>query len=427
MGRIRVVAIALLLALAFAVAAPSSDAGKATPSLGHPVTVGTDGNEPNIVVAPDGTMYISALQYLYVSKDGGRTWAQTPPSLYNKDYGKGGLQVASDSSIAIDPKGRLYFAFDYPYAGTTAVCTSDDAGTTLQCDAAAIPGGTDRMWITAPTAKQQYLVTNEGLYQTLLFTSADRGQTWTYHQTTTKGLNSNTGDLIRSPKTHQIFQAFTDNASNQTATNNFASGPLGFHIFDGTTGTVSGERTTPLLGGAALPSAGFTSDGTLYIVSDMRTPKGANTGSGKPGVEVVLARSANAGKTWKKLPAIPGTTTGTSTFTAIATGAPGHVGVIWYQSATPELASSMPAGSTWDVKWAETTNAYSAHPKWRVQTIERDVHKGPMCSTAGCTGEARFAGDFISATFDAHGLPRLTYMSEPTPGSPVVRYAGPSS
>ncbi|MFN2594984.1 MAG: sialidase family protein, partial [Actinomycetota bacterium] len=372
-------------------------------------------------------MYISALQYLYVSKDEGTTWKQTPPSLYNKNYNEGGLQVASDSSISVDPKGRLYFAFDYPYAGTTAVCTSDDAGATLQCDPVAIPGGTDRMWIASPDTKQQFLVTNEGLYQTLLFTSADRGQTWTYHQTTTKGANSNTGDLLMSPKTHQIFQAFTDNASNQTATNNFDSGPLGFHIFDGSTGTVSAERTTPLSGGAALPSAGFSTDGALYIVSDMRTPKAANSGSGKPGVQVVVARSTNNGKKWTKLPAIPGTTSGTSTFTAIATGAPGHVGVLWYQSATPGLAASMPAKATWNVKWAETTNAYAAHPRWRVQTVERHVHSGPMCSTAGCTGEARFAGDFVSATFDARGLPRLTYQSEPKPGQIVVRYAGPAS
>lgn len=422
----RVLVAALLFSGAIGVV-PASDAGTSIHRIGRPVTVGAQGNEPNIVVAPDGTMYISALQYLYVSKDGGKKWTQTPPSLYSKNYTDGGLQVASDSSISVDPKGRLYFAFDYPYAGTTAVCTSDDAGATLQCDPVAIPGGTDRMWVAAPSTKTQYLVTNEGLYQTLLFTSSDRGQTWTYHQTTSKGANSNTGDLISSPKTHQIFQAFTDNASNQTATNNFASGPLGFHIFDGSTGTVSGEVTTPLMAGAALPSAGFTSDGSLYIVSDVRTPKSANTGTGKPGVEVVVARSANNGKSWITLPPIPGTTTGTSTFTAIATGAPGHVGVLWYQSTTPELASSMPASATWDVKWAESTNANGPHPTWRVQTIERNVHKGPICSTAGCTGDARFAGDFISATFDARGLPHLTYQSEPKGGAPVVRYAGPAS
>ncbi|MDQ3878131.1 MAG: glycoside hydrolase [Actinomycetota bacterium] len=421
----RVAAAALSVACAIVLMTPASEAGKAVHRVGAPVTVGSQGNEPNIVAAPDGTLYISALQYLYVSKDGGRTWTQTPPSIYNKDYNKGGLQVASDSSISVDPAGRLYFAFDYPYAGTTAVCTSDDAGATLQCDPVAIPGGTDRMWVAAPTTKQQFLVTNEGLYQTLLFTSGDRGQTWTYHQTTSKGMNSNTGDLFMSPKDHQIYQAFTDNASNQTATNNFASGPLGFHIFDGSTGAISGERTTPLLAGAALPSAGFTTDGTLYIVSDVATPKAANTGGGKPGVEVVVARSTNGGKTWKKLPPIPGTTSGTSTFTAIATGAPGHVGVIWYQSATPALAASMPSTASWDVKWAETSNAYAAHPRWHVQTIERNVHKGPMCSTAGCSGSDRFAGDFVSATFDAHGLPHLTYESAAT-GAPVVRYAGPA-
>src|SRR5207244_7241090 len=43
-----------------------------------PVTVGTLGNEPVIAVAPDGTLYISALQHIYRSTDGGATWTNLP-------------------------------------------------------------------------------------------------------------------------------------------------------------------------------------------------------------------------------------------------------------------------------------------------------------------------------------------------------------
>jgi hypothetical protein len=390
--------------------------------IGAPVTVGKQGNEPNMLVAPDGTLYISALQYLYVSRDNGATWKESPGSIYSTNYNQGGLQVASDSSISIDPKGRLYFTFDYPYAGTTAVCTSDDRAKTFSCDPAAVPGGTDRMWVVSPNTKNAYLVTNEGLYQTLLFKSTDRGATWMLNQTTSKGANSNTGDLIESPKSHLIYQPFTDNATNQTATNNYDSGPLGFHIFDPSGMVASSEVTTPLSAGAALPSAGFTSDGTLYLVSDMTSHRDE---AGKPrGVDVVVARSNDGGKRWSKFPPIPGTTTGTSTFTAIATGVPGHVGVLYYETPAGADANSVPAQAMWDVKWAESFNANSAHPTWRVQTVETNVHRGPMCSTAGCTGDARFAGDFVAAAFDSKGQPHLTWVSEPIGSGPVVRYAG---
>src|SRR6266566_5183941 len=39
-----------------------------------PVTVGADGNEPLLAAAPDGTLYISALQHIYSSTDSGATW-----------------------------------------------------------------------------------------------------------------------------------------------------------------------------------------------------------------------------------------------------------------------------------------------------------------------------------------------------------------
>lgn len=390
-----------------------SHAATAGRRIGAPVTVGTDGNEPNMVVAPDGTLYISALQYVYVSTDDGKTWTESPGSTYSSR-----LELASDSSISVDEKGRLYFTFDYPYAGVTAVCTSDDRAKTFNCDPSAVPGGTDRMWIASPKSDAAYLVTNEGLYQTLFFKSSDRGATWTLNGTVTKGANSNTGPLLQSPKGPEVYQAYADNATNVTATNNYDSGPLAFHVFDPRSPGVSDELTTPLTAGAALPTAGFTPDGTLYLASDEPSKKGA---------KIEIARSTDMGAKWDTLPTLPGTAKGVATFTALATGDPGHVGVLYYYTRANGTANTVPNDATWDVRWAETWNAASSHPSWQIQTVERNVHKGPICSTAGCTGDARFAGDFVSAAFDASGRPHLTYVSEPEGSSPVVRYAGAAS
>jgi len=104
--------------------AVSAFAGKPKPTP-TPVTVGVDGNEPLVAEAPDGTLYISALQHLYSSTDSGKTWNELLGPIYASS-----INLNSDSSISVDPGNRLYFTFDYPYAGTTAVCTSDDRGIT---------------------------------------------------------------------------------------------------------------------------------------------------------------------------------------------------------------------------------------------------------------------------------------------------------
>ena len=110
-----------------------------------PVTVGTVGNEPIVTTAPDGTLYISALQHFYRSTDGGVTWTNLAGPIEAQ------VNLNTDSSISVDPNNRVYFTFDYPYAGTTAVCTSDDKGDTWSCDPTVVPGGTDRMWVVAPS------------------------------------------------------------------------------------------------------------------------------------------------------------------------------------------------------------------------------------------------------------------------------------
>src|SRR4051794_3873419 len=93
-----------------ALAAPSSAAGV------RMTTVGTVGNEPLTAVAPDGPVYVAALQYLYRSTDKGAHWKALPLPVNS-----GVTEYKSDSSIAVDPGGRLYYTFDYPYAGITAV------------------------------------------------------------------------------------------------------------------------------------------------------------------------------------------------------------------------------------------------------------------------------------------------------------------
>ena len=367
------------------------------------VTVGVDGNEPLVRAAPDGTLYISALQHLYSSGDDGAHWHQSAGSPYNTT-----LNQNSDSSIQVDAHNRLYMTFDWPYAGTTAVCTSDDHAVSLQCNPAVLPGGTDRMWLALKDSTTSYLVSNEGLYQTIFSVSTDRGSTYVPKQTAGTLADPTDGPLLVSPKTGAVVQPIIDNNTNATATTNFESGPALLRVYD--PASVSPAALTshpiPLTAGGALPGGAYGRDGTLYVA----TEKAFRTGGTITDVGVQVARSTDDGKTWKLLPTLPATTTGTATFVAVGAGRAGHIGVVYYHAPVAGDPGAVPANTRWDAVYAETHDALSAHPHWTTTVVDAGVHTGVICATAGCIGSGRFAGDFLDTGFDGFDRPLVAWV-----------------
>jgi len=408
------------IAMATQAAPPASAAsGPAAAGLSSAVTVGVKGNEPLVRAAPDGTLYVAALQHLYVSRTHGRSWSESPGSLYTTT-----LQRATDSSIQVDGRNRLYMAFDYPYAGTTAVCTSDDHAESLRCNPAVVPGGTDRMWVAVKDPTTSYLVTNEGLVQTVLAVSHDRGASYTPTQTVATTLND-TGDgaLLISPRTGAVVQDVIDNATNVTATTNFESGPQLMRAFDPAgTGVQTATYKVPLEAGGALPGSAYGRDGTLWVTSERATRVGGKITH----VAVQLARSSDDGRTWTVLPDVPGTTTGTSTFVALGAGRAGHVGLVFYRTAIAGDPGAVPASSRWDAVYAESSDALASRPHWTLTTVDKNVHTGVICATAGCIGSGRFAGDFLDTSFDADDQPAVVWMRNKPRDAAVneIRYAG---
>jgi hypothetical protein len=378
-----------------------------------PVTVGIHGNEPLVTTSPDGTLYISALQHLYRSTDSGSTWTELAGPIYAST-----LNLNSDSSISVDPGNRLYFTFDYPYAGTTAVCTSDDHGDTWNCNPAVVPGGTDRMWVLAPTTSGAFEVTNQGLYETAFLQSSDRGTTWTPKSIGAGLLEPQSGPLLQQSGGSDIMQVIKIYGTLPQEVPE-----LKFYVYHpSTTGSIiSDVRTTGLPLPMALPSASFGTDGGLWVSSEELNAAG--------GKQVVIAHSTNAGATWVKLPPVPGTTTGTSIFSWVAAGAPHHVGVLFYY--TPDNGDpGALTNSNWSAMWAESFDADSSLPTWKVTTVESGIHTGAVCIAASCSGSNRFAGDFISAVFDSKDVAHLTWMKQAidpitglATGATSIRYA----
>src|ERR1700726_2666733 len=249
--------IIILVSVAFATSAFAGKLSRRTPTPAPtPVTVGVDGNEPLIAEAPDGTLYISALQHIYSSTDSGTTWTELLGPIYASS-----INLNSDSSISVDPGNRLYFTFDYPYAGTTAVCTSDDRGITWNCNPAVVPGGTDRMWTLAPTLTDDYEVTNEGLYETAFLHSTDRGSTWTPTAIGAGLLQPQTAPLLQIPGSSNILQI----------TKIFGTLPqevpeLKLYVYSpSSTGSIiAAVRSTSFSIPVALPSAALGKNGELW-------------------------------------------------------------------------------------------------------------------------------------------------------------------
>lgn len=338
--------------------------------LGAPVTVGTKGNEPLLALASDGTLYISALQHIYRSTDSGNTWTELPGPIFASQ-----LNLNSDSSMAVDPGNRLYFTFDYPYAGTTAVCTTDDKGVTWACNPAVVPGGTDRMWVLAPSNDAAYEVTNEGLYETSFLTSTDRGTTWTPRAVGSGILEPQTGPLLQKRCSSSVLQVA------KIYGNSDAEAQLQFYVYEPSSpGAILSEmRPTGLKLPTALPSAALSLDGILYVASEEVNAAG--------GRQVVVARSADEGKTWTKLPPLPATVTGTATFTWLAAGEPGHIGVIYYYTTDNGDAGAL-TNSTWSAVWAARRNEFCSAPSDRVSTTAESLVNCRTPSWSFMTGMA---------------------------------------
>jgi hypothetical protein len=82
------------------------------------------------------------------------------------------------------------------------------------------------------------------------------------------------------------------------------------------------------------------------------------------------------------------------------------VASIWYD--TP-AKSADDANAEWRVMIARTADGVH----WTVSTLTKDpIHKGSMCSSASCLGEARFAGDFLGLAIDRNGDYHAAWMHQ---------------
>jgi hypothetical protein len=307
----------------------------------------------------------------------------------------------------------VYFAFDYPYVGTTAVCTSDDRGMTWSCDEAAFPGITDRQWIATPTTHNAVLTFTDGLYANTFGSSKDGGKSWNVAGAYPVGAAG--GPLLRTKQGNWLEPLASPDADNHIKLLSFRG--------DGSS-PVATVISTTVPAGSAVPNLAMTSDGTLYLATQVPNKAG--------GRQVVVGRSKDNGATWALLPPLPATASGTANYAWTAANKSGEVGVLYYYSRTPGTPSAMPASASWSAVWAETKDADSTTPHWSTTTLDANLHTGSLCPGVGatCQNDDRYSGDFISGFISRSDTAHLAWVRDTTSnrtnytrGTAVARYA----
>lgn len=392
-----------------------------TPKIVPAVRLGPGAGEPNIAIAPDGAIYVSPINTVYRSTDGGKTFRATA----SRPSGGG------DGDIAFTSSGRMHWLGlgGQPPGGPIPYQYSDNQGDkwSKPMDLSARQGA-DREWIDARPEGTLYASWRGALHGESVIAvnvSFDDGQTW--GQLTSMAPDAVGGPIVHGPTPGTVYEAMTT----------FGEGipPTGSKILlarsaDHGANWELKEVFSPiqsvqfgLIGFATsiFPVASVDQAGTVYVVfsADQRAlpetvPKPLARFS------VFLTASKDDGETWTK-PIMLSDPTKAALMPWIAAGAPGRVAVTWYENTYGLPSESMP--DLWNVKLYESITADQAAPKGvTVQLNSEPSHVGNVCTSGtGCAAGGRSLLDFFEVALDHDGQPIVAWASSnQAGGAPFV-------
>ena len=400
------------------------------PKVVKALNLGTGSGEPNIAVAPDGTIYITPINNLYRSTDGGKTFTNLGPS---KTSGHG------DGDIAIDATGRLHWLGlgGQPPGGPIPYQYSDNQGDTFTPprDLSARTGS-DREWLDVTPDGVVYAswrgrASGQGVISVNV--SLDNGLSW-------RGLSVMGPDGIGGPIVHgnapgEVYEAITMFSTAQGAGDGKM---LLARSYD------YGEKwerkliAIPAQSPAQFGLVGFPTSifpvvaidpaDTLYVVfsADQQSvtpfrqqplPKPATR------FGVFLTVSKDKGDTWSP-PKLISDPTKAAVMPWVAAGAAGRIAVTWYENVNGIPSDLLP--DLWNVKLYESITADQENPTGvTVQLTSEPNHVGNICTSGtGCVG-GRSLLDFFEVAIDNNGQPVSTWGSSNQVGG-VSRQAVPT-
>lgn len=356
------------------------------PAFGREVRAsgGDHMGEPGVKIAPDGTIYVHAPGFLWVSKDHGATFARSNLA--------GVVLCGCDADLAVSDLNEAFYSdLNYPRGGS--IGASVNQGDTWVPGGIVVQPGSDRQWIESDGLLRTYLTLRSG---------------------------GNIQGWVASGPAHEFAPLGVINQQ----PSNFRAGylavdrgltrdPTGYAYFTYTSGNsvrVVVTQLGGLEGGMILPSDHLVADtggsnldsfsaaavddaGNVYVVwSERAVVNGAAV------TRSMMASSTDHGATWSA-PVQVEQAPATTVYPWVVAGADGKVGIVYYGSSQATLPGSVTGD--WYVYYAYSANAHSAHPSFtETLAVPHKVRTGPICTGGtGCSGAgSRTFLDFFGAT-----------------------------
>lgn len=388
----------------------------------HPLAfLGMGAGEPNIAVAPDGTVYVAAINDIYRSEDGGVSF-----ELVQENLDGGG-----DGDLVILEDGSLHWLGLFGQAGPIPYVRSVDRGDSWS-DPVDLSDdrGSDREWLDAredePTLYSAWRGRDADNNGIIAFRSSfDGGLTW--NDEVAMADDAVGGPLAHGPTPGQVYQAQATFTSSPTAMD--ASIRLARSSDHGATWelvpivTPAQSLQIGLIGFpfSIFPALSVDDNGTLYLV--YAVDQGAIEGAPKPLARfgVYLTRSTDEGDTWSE-PMLLSSPEKASIMPWIVAGAKGRIAVAWYSNTYGMPHDNLP--DVWNVELMEMIDADTDAPQMQVvQLNDEPNHIGSICTSGtGCllTAGDRSVLDFLEVALTPDGHPVVTWASTEHPHQGTV-------
>ena len=449
----------------------SGTSAYAPPAGPAPVTFGPEihlpnstnnSGEPSLAIDTHNCIYVSALgATFWASEDSGYTFRSTtePPALGGGDEDLVTLPQANGARNDAIYYGDLLLA-------DIDVFKSIDRGITWSNTATPyghLNASSDRQWFASDRINAAgvdqivWEMDHELASEDIRVAASINDSAWgttsgvTEPELSTTVPNTNPGPVVVNKVTHEALGFFLAS----TITTNAADPPFGKepHIWDfvaspplagGTApqnvknyaifkGVIDSPSTAPAgtttYGShlaAIFPSGDVDSAGNVYAVWTMLSSRPNATIGANPATtwDIWFASSHDGGKNFYG-PFKVSSGVGTSVFPWIAAGDGGKVNIAWYQSNNPapplvsdpttpaELTggpNDMPAGTFWNVMFAQSLNANSREPSFTVvQATPDPMHRGRI-SIGGTTGSSdRSLADYFNVYVGTDGMANIAY------------------
>lgn len=379
-------------------------------------TIRAYSGEPNIAVAPDGTVYVTGLGYDPAQGAGGTMVFRRLPGETTFTYlGMPNLRFGgNDEAIAIAPDGTVWISGMYGFGSAVGACASmtasrdrgDSWGPTVE-GICVLEQGIDRQWIAVDGDGRPWIALHEICCsgEHTAYRSDDGGLTFELAGVTSAS-SGFPGNLFVDRARGRIYEATTCTAITHV-------GPcLLIASTDAATpvwvpSLVARAPNMPI--GLRHLTGAVDDAGNVYVTWIDQLPGASRAGP-------YVARSTDGGLTWSA-PMRVGEAGRLGTMPWIAAGADGNVAVVWYQT-----NASSQLNADWNVK-ASILRGWtgSATPSAEVlQLSSTPVKHGPICTSgASCTRDRELL-DFFEAAIGPDGTLHVVW---PETGTWTLRVA----